>query len=86
MRNGTTSLRKVAMVRDERYPVGVAAPLYLRCHCGGRPRVPDASEAELVACKGCGTTYTRTGWMVEAAPAFAGLDAYENSVAPVDHD
>ena len=61
MRNSSVLLSKVALVRDESYPVGTPAPLFLRCHCGARPSV----TGEVITCYGCGTKYTRTGWVVE---------------------
>lgn len=81
MRNSPMSLMKVALVRDERFPVGTPSPLYLRCHCGARPKI----EGDYVICYGCGTRYDRRGW-IQDDDAFGGLDAYEKSVAPVDHD
>lgn len=67
MRNGSTSLAKVALVRDESYPQGVPAPLFLRCHCGGRPSVNPGQQ--IVTCYGCGTKYTGSGWLLNPKEA-----------------
>jgi hypothetical protein len=61
-RNGSMSLAKVAVIRHQGYPPGVVAPLFLRCHCGARPSV---KEATVVTCYGCGAKYDRTGWLLD---------------------
>lgn len=67
MRNSNPSLKKVAMVRDERIPVGTASPLYLKCYCGGRPEIPFPLHKNIdtpIICKGCGTVFDRNGWIL----------------------
>ena len=60
MRNSSVSLRKVAVVRDDSYPVGTRAPLHLKCYCGARP----LAVGDKIKCE-CGTVYDRDGWIIE---------------------
>jgi hypothetical protein len=54
-------LVKVARVRHADAPVGVPAPLYLKCPCGHTPEDPAGDD--VVACA-CGRRYTSGGWLV----------------------
>ena len=52
---------KVAMIRDDSYPMGVSAPVYLHCPCGANPAT-DLETKKNVHCQ-CGKTYNYNGWV-----------------------
>jgi len=54
---------KLALIRDNSYPAGVAAPMHLECQCGATPTV-DLTTKAVVRCT-CGRLYNCNGWMME---------------------
>lgn len=58
------TLMKVAMIRKEGYPVGVSAPVYLKCPCGAKPDTNLDTEAD-VTCV-CGRLFTYNGYIQES--------------------
>lgn len=58
MAKATLTLLKRALIRDDGYPVGVAAPLHIEC-CGNT--IP---HAEQMTCPTCGTRYDASGWVI----------------------
>jgi hypothetical protein len=52
---------KKALIREEGYPVGVPAPMYLVCICGKKVSMPERGG---VFCE-CGTEYSASGWIVK---------------------
>ncbi len=63
-------LVKVARIRNEGVPIGVAAPLYYGCPCGARAEVPETftigTEPETV-CE-CGRVFDIEGYIIRGAP------------------
>jgi hypothetical protein len=55
-------LIKLALRREEGYPVGQPAPCYLLCPCGRKVPVPPDAIAPLTC--DCGAAYTPDGWIV----------------------
>lgn len=52
---------KLALRRDESYPVGVSAPMHCVCTCGRDIKVQDATNR----CTGCGLVVAASGWILE---------------------
>ena len=65
----TTRLTKVAMIREPGYPAGQAAPCYLNCPCGAKPRTSVTADPEItfVECA-CGRVYDTAGWLQRVEP------------------
>lgn len=53
------NVAKIAVVRDENFPVGVNAPCWMTCTCG---EVLPAFRGDQL-CK-CGTRYDASGWVL----------------------
>lgn len=53
---------KVAMIREQGYPQGVPAQVYLNCRCGSKP-LTDINLKLNVNCL-CGKSYTYNGWII----------------------
>lgn len=65
------TLVKLALRRDNSFPVGVPAPMHLMCPCGLKVNVPFNPEAktfrvEVIACE-CGREYDSFGYVVNEA-------------------
>ena len=57
-----SKLTKVAMIRDNSFPVGTMAPLYLKCPCGEKNQT-NIDLKENITCK-CGQEFTYNGWLI----------------------
>jgi len=55
-------LMKLAMIRDEGYPLGVTAPCHLNCPCGERLPVNFDTKAD-IECPSCDKRYSYNGWI-----------------------
>lgn len=59
-----TGLVKLALRRDNSYPVGVSASMHCICRCGNQIDVPDTSADARYTCK-CGLVIDGRGWIKE---------------------
>jgi hypothetical protein len=63
----TVTCIKRALRREEGYPVGVSAPLYVACGCGGKVPVPTIAGMPMTyVCGQCATEYDSKGYILEA--------------------
>jgi hypothetical protein len=54
---------KLALRRDDSYPVGVSAPMHCKCLCGRDIKVQDPTNR----CTGCGLVVSASGWILKDA-------------------
>ncbi len=59
-----TGIVKRALRRDEGYPIGQPAPLYILCECGGKVPVPVVRGLPMTYQCACGVVYDAQGWIV----------------------
>lgn len=69
MSETTMTLKKVAWIRDEGYPVGKPAPGRLNCPCGNAPVSSLSPDNGDVHCP-CGRVYRWDGWLREKPPEY----------------
>ena len=55
----TTELIKRSLIRENGYPVGVRAPVYVNCGCGTKLAI----VTERNQCSVCHTIYNAGGWI-----------------------
>lgn len=56
---------KRALRREEGYPVGISAPLYVACGCGEKVPVPTIKGLPMTyKCGQCGIEYDQAGWIL----------------------
>lgn len=73
--NATTKLVKLALRRDNSYPVGVSAPLHCVCRCGGVIKLdPAPVQAVTYKCPGCDVVIDSAGWIVSGSPRNLALE------------
>ena len=60
----TVTITKKALIREEGYPAGVRAPVFVRC-CGEKVPIVD----EVNPCPNCGTQYNVAGYVINQAVA-----------------
>lgn len=56
----TCKLTKVALRREDGYPIGQTAPLHVVCPCGSKVQHGEAG----MECPKCGQQFDRAGWLV----------------------
>jgi hypothetical protein len=59
-----TKLMKVAIRREDGYPMGVTAPCYLQCPCGEKLPINFETKADL-ECVGCDLEFAYNGWIID---------------------
>lgn len=55
---------KRAVKREEGYPIGVPAPVYLDCECGHHLNLPVISGLPMTFICLCGREYDSRGWIL----------------------
>lgn len=61
----TTGFLKRALKRQEGYPQGVTAPLYLDCECGHKLSIPIIKGLPMTYQCLCGREYDAQGWILK---------------------
>ena len=54
---------KIALFREEGYPIGFPAPMYATCVCG--TRIDNLNFQNLFSCQVCKRNYTGDGWVIK---------------------
>lgn len=53
---------KKAVIREQGYPIGQPAPMYLICVCGKKNSVENYPDGPDIACT-CGVQFNNRGWI-----------------------
>lgn len=66
-------ITKIAVKRDDGYPVGVSAPCHLDCPCGNRLPLEEPFSGRAVPCV-CGAVYDSSGWILNSGATQLGIE------------